>query len=79
LAQWEKLLNRITALPKDVRFAGLKKVPGSCGYSGRKPGRGSSRRTLRKPGKPPVTIPANEPVLTVWARMVKDIVEGGED
>lgn len=79
LSKWEKLMAKITALSKDVRFAELKKVLESCGYEGRKPGSGSSHWTFRKQGKAPVTIPENEPIKLTYIKLVKDIIESEEE
>lgn len=79
LSRWEKLLSKITALSKDVRFAELKKILESYGYEGRKPGSGSSHWTFRKQGKPPITIPESEPIKLMYVRMVRDIIESEED
>jgi len=75
LSKWEKLLSRITSLSKDVRFAELKRILEEFGYIGRKPGSGSSHWTFRKEGKPPVTIPEDEPVKLAYVRLVKHIIE----
>ena len=65
----------MTALSKDVRFAELKKILEGHGYIGRKPGCGSSHWTFRKEGKPPVTIPEDEPIKLAYIRLVKHIIE----
>lgn len=78
MSKWEKLLSKITALSKDVRFAELKKILESYGYEGRKPGSGSSHWTFRKQGKPPITIPESEPIKLMYVRMVRDIIESEE-
>jgi len=79
LSKWEKLLSKITALSKGVRFAEIKKILESYGYEGRKPSSGSSHWTFRKHGKPPVTIPENEPIKLTYVRIVRDIIESEED
>lgn len=79
LSKWEKLLVKITALSKDVRFAELKRILESYGYEGRKPGSGSSHWTFKKQGKLPVTIPENEPIKLVYVKLVKDIIESEEE
>lgn len=79
LSKWEKLIVKITALSKDVRFTELKKVLESYGYEGRKPGSGSSHWTFRKQGKVPVTVPENEPVKLAYIKLVKDIIESEEE
>ena len=42
MAQWDKLLNKIKLLDKDMRFAELKKTLQSYGYTVAQPKRGSS-------------------------------------
>ncbi len=79
LSKWEKLLNKITTLSKNVRFEELRKILESYGYEGKKPGSGSSHWTFRKSGKPPITIPKNEPIKLMYVRLVKDIVESEEE
>ncbi|MDO8685605.1 MAG: toxin HicA [Clostridiales bacterium] len=79
MSKWEKLLVKITALSKDVRFAELKRILESYGYEGRKPGSGSSHWTFKKQGKLPVTIPENEPIKLVYVKLVKDIIESEEE
>lgn len=79
MSQWEKLLNKITALSKNVRFEELKRILESYGYEGRKPGSGSSHWTFRKQGKSPITIPENEPIKIIYVRLVKDIIENEEE
>ncbi len=79
LSRWEKLLSKITALSKDVRFSELKKILESYGYNCRKPSGGGSHWTFRKKGKPPITIPKDEPIKSVYIKMVKDIIESEEE
>ena len=78
MAQWDKLLDRIKSLDKDMRFAELKKVLQSYGYSVSQPKRGSSHYTFRKGGCNPITIPNHEPIKVVYVKMVKEIVESEE-
>ena len=61
-----------------MRFAELKKVLQSYGYSVSQPKGGSSQYTYRKPGCKPITIPNHEPIKIVYVRMVKEIVESEE-
>lgn len=79
LSKWEKLLNKINTLSKNVRFEELKRILESYGYEGRKPGSGSSHWTFRKQGKSPITIPENEPIKLMYVRLVKDIIESEEE
>ena len=78
MAQWDKLLSKIKSLDKDMRFAELKKVLQSYGYSVSQPKGGSSYYIFRKPGCNPITIPNHEPIKIVYVRMIKEIVESEE-
>ena len=73
--KWEKLLDKILSLSKDVRFEELRKVLESYGYVMNSPGSGSSHYTFRKPGRSPITIPKHEPIKKVYVEMVREIVE----
>ena len=50
MSQWDKLLARICALSKDLRFDELRKVLESYGYQMTAPRSGSSHYTFRKAG-----------------------------
>lgn len=78
MSKWEKLLQRILALSKDLRFAELKKVLESYGYVMQAPRSGSSHYTFRKAGCAKITIPKHEPIKRVYVEMVKEIVENEE-
>ena len=71
MSKWDKLLTRICALSKDLRFDELRKVLESYGS----PKGGSSHYTFRKAGCQPITIPKHEPIKKVYVEMVKQIVE----
>lgn len=75
MSQWDKLLNRILKLSKDVRFNELKKILESYGYVMNAPKSGSSHYTFRKQGRSPITIPKHEPIKPVYVKMVKEIIE----
>lgn len=75
MAQWGKLLSKITKLDKNLRFEELKKVLESYGYVMNMPSGGSSHYTFRKKGCNPITIPKHEPIKVVYVKMVKAIVE----
>ena len=74
MSQWDKLLMRIHSLSKDLRFAALKKVLESYGYTDQSPSGGSSHHTFRKPGCVPITIPKHVPIKRVYVEMVRDII-----
>ena len=75
MSKWDKLITRIYALSKDLRFDELRKVLESYGYVMNAPKGGSSHYTFRKPGCQPITIPKHEPIKKVYVEMVKQIVE----
>ncbi len=77
MSKFDKLIDRILSLSNDMRFDELRKVLESCGYEMFQPRRGSSHYTFRKPGKTPITIPKHEPIKKIYVKLVKDIVEGG--
>lgn len=79
MSQWDKLLERIAGLSKDLRFEELKKVLESYGYIDRSPSGGSSHHTFRKPGSAPITIPKHDPIKRVYVEMVRAIVLGEEE
>mgnify|MGYP003287806996 CR=1 FL=1 len=78
MSQWDKLLDRICSLSKEVRFTELRRVLEFYGYEMNAPRGGSSHYTFRKPGKMPITIPKHEPIKRVYVQMVKEIVESEE-
>ena len=78
MSQFDKLLERISSLSKNLRFDELRKVLESYGYTMHQPKKGSSHYTFRKPGKMPITIPKHEPIKKVYVQMVKNVVEGGD-
>lgn len=75
MSKWDKLLTRICALQKDLRFDELRKVLEGYGYEMKTPKSGSSHYTFRKSGCQPITIPKHEPIKKVYVEMVKQIVE----
>ena len=79
MSQFDKLLQQIKNLDRNMRFDELRKVLEHYGYSMSGPASGSSHKTFRKPGKYPLTIPQHEPIKRVYVEMVKEIVESEED
>ena len=78
MSQFDKLLQRIHSLDKNMRFDELKKVLESYGYTMSGPSSGSSHKTFRKAGCNPITIPQHEPIKRTYVEMVKDVVESEE-
>lgn len=79
MSKFDKLLERIISLSKDMRFDELRKVLENYGYTMHSPKGGSSHYTFRKPGKMPITIPKHEPIKKVYVQMVKEVIENGEE
>ena len=75
MSQFDKLINEILSLSKDLRFDEVRKVLEYFGYTMNTPRSGSSHYTFRKEGCMPITIPKHEPIKRVYVRMVKEIVE----
>lgn len=79
MSQFDKLLKRIKSLDKNMRFDELQKVLEYYGYTMSGPASGSSHKTFRKPGEPPITIPQHYPINKPYVELVKEIVEDKED
>ena len=75
MSQFDKLLQRIRSLDKDLRFEELKKVLEHYGYTMSGPAGGSSHKSFRKPGKATITIPQHYPIKRAYVEEVKSIVE----
>lgn len=78
MSQFEKLLQKIKNLDKNMRFEELRKILESYGYTMYAPSGGSSHRTFRKSGKPPITIPEHTPIKRAYVLMVKEVIESEE-
>lgn len=75
MSSWDKLLNKILSLDKNLRFDELRKVLEKYGYTMYAPRSGSSHYTFRKSGCSPITIPKHEPIKKVYVELVRDVVE----
>jgi predicted RNA binding protein YcfA (HicA-like mRNA interferase family) len=75
MSKFQKLLQKIINLSKDLRFDEIQKVLESFGYAMTSPKSGSSHYTFRKPGKQPITIPKHEPIKKIYIIMVKEAIE----
>lgn len=78
MSRWNKLLERICSLSKDIRFDELKKILESYGYEMKGTSGGSSHFTFRKTGCAPITIPKHEPIKKAYVILVKEIIESEE-
>lgn len=79
MSKFEKLLQRIKNLDKDLRFNEVKNVLLSYGYKFRFPHGGSSHATFRKNGYDSITIPTHEPIKKIYILLVKEIIERIEE
>ena len=79
MSQFDKLLQRIRSLDKNMRFDELKKVLEHYGYTMSCPTGGSCHKTSRKAGCYPITIPQHEPIKRAYVEMVRDVVESEEN
>ena len=75
MSQFEKLLQRIHDLSKELRFDEVRKVLEAYGYTMTAPRSGSSHYTFRKPGCNPITIPKHEPIKKIYVLLVKEAIE----
>ena len=78
MSPFAKLLQRIKSLDKDLRFEEIRKILVYYGYTMKEPSGGSSHKTFRKEGKPPITIPQHDPIKRVYVEEVKKIIENEE-
>ena len=78
MSQFDKLLQRIKALDKNMRFEEIAKVLNHYGYDMRGPSGGSSHKTFRKDGKQPITIPKHDPIKRAYIEEVKNLIESEE-
>ena len=79
MSQFDKLIQRIRALDKNMRFEELQKVLEHYGYTMSGPANGSSHKSFRKKGKATITIPQHNPIKRAYVEEVKAIVENEEN
>ena len=79
MSQLDKLLQRIRALDKNMRFEELRKILEYYGYRMSGSASGSSHKTFRKPGCSPITIPMHDPIKRAYVEIVKNAVESEEN
>ena len=71
MSQWNKLIDEILKMNKNLRFADLAKVLKKIGYTQSQPKGGSSHYTFRKAGKLPITIPKSSPINRAYIELVR--------
>ena len=78
MSQFDKLLQRIKSLDKNMRFEEVAKILNYYGYNMQGPSGGSSHKTFRKDGRPPITIPQHDPIKRAYIEEVKKLIEREE-
>ena len=79
MSKFEKLLQKIKQLDKNLRFDEVKKILLSYGYEFRFPHGGSSHATFRNPGYDSITIPTHEPIKSIYVLLIKEAIERIEE
>ena len=79
MSTFDKLLQRLRSLDKNLRFEELASVLTKYGYQMRFPSGGSSHATFRKKGREPITIPRHRTIDKVYVEIVKRAVESEEN
>lgn len=74
MSQWDKLIQRIKSLDKNLRFEEIQKVLEHFGYKVKVPRGGSSHYTFRKNGSAPITIPKHKYIKTVYVELLRDVI-----
>ena len=74
MSQWNKLIDGILRLDKNLRFEDLAKALMKMGYTQSQPKGGSSHYTFRKTNCMPITLPKskNPPIDIVYIRLVRE-------
>ena len=75
MSKFDKLLQRIKNLDKNLRFQEISRILEAYGYRMNAPHGGSSHCTFRKDGDMPITIPRHDPVKPIYVLMVKAVIE----
>ena len=78
MSTFDKLIDKISKLDKNLRFDELQKALESVGYEMKSPKSGSSHATFRKDGKMPITIPRGYPIGKAYIQLVKDVIMESE-
>lgn len=75
MSKWEKLIEDILKLNKDLRFEDLAKALIKMGYTQSQPKGGSSHYTFRKKGCMPITLPKHKPMNKAYIELVRETVQ----
>lgn len=75
MSVFEKLIEEILNLSKDMRFDELAKILIYYGYEMKQPKGGSSHYVFRKTNHPTICIPKHNPKKKKYVMEVKEIIE----
>lgn len=79
MSTFDKLLERIKSLDKNLRVKELIIVLESLGYTWKQPGKGSSHYIFRKPNSPKIVIPSHGTIKVIYVKKVKELLEESEN
>lgn len=71
MSYFEKQLEKLFSLPKEMRYEEIKLLLEKFGFVGTETKSGSSHITYRKEGYPNITIPRHGNIKKVYLRMIK--------
>ena len=74
MGKYDKLIDKIKSLKKNLRFDELSGVLINIGYTPKSPKSGSSHVTFRKHGNLPITIPKGYPINKVYVELVREAI-----
>ena len=74
MSQWDKLIEDILKLNKNLRFEDLSKALIRIGYTRNQSKGGSSHYVFRKDGKRHISLPKASPMNKVYIELVKNAV-----
>ena len=74
MSQWNKLIDDILKMNRNLRFEDLTKALTRIGYKQNQPKGGSSHYVFRKDGKKPISLPKSSPMNRAYIELVRDAV-----
>ena len=74
MSQWNKLIDDILKMNRNLRFEDLTKALTRIGYKQNQPKGGSSHYVFRKDGKMPISLPKSSPMNKAYIGLVRDAV-----
>jgi len=74
MSQWNKLIDEIIKMNRNLRFEDLAKALSRMGYMQSQPKGGSSHYIFKKDGKRPISLPKSSPMNRAYIELVRDAV-----